>query len=374
MSGNKLDAIMEHVSGFGKGVQAEQFLSYLFPISKYRQNWKTLTEFGFSKRLPQEQYVSSHGFVWRNYVAPQSEETANFTGFADTGESQADYIPEALLYATKMVELCKQNNIAFVLYKTPHIGWSKERHNAVQAFADQNGVQYIDFNMRDILAESGISFATIFFDDAHVNIEGAIQVSRWLGKWLRENYALPYRKGDPGFAYLDADYARYEREARNAFLVRETNMMNYLNLLTDIDRTGYTVLFSIMDDGATALGDELRGKLAAMGFQSKFDEYGHSFIGVWQDGQVVYENRSATIDNKETDMLEYVSVLPGGQKYYVKSAGYKCGNESNIIINGADYSKHRRGFNIAVYDNTTGRVVDAVCWDTWKDAGISWAR
>ncbi|MDR1000787.1 MAG: hypothetical protein LBL96_08325 [Clostridiales bacterium] len=377
LSENKLQAISEHLSAFPKEKQTDQTLSYLFSINKYRQTWKTLTEFGFTKVSPLEDYYGFYGFVYRHRVTPQSEEVSNFVGFTDTGTGRANYQPEALLYAKKMIDLCKQNGITLILYKTPHIGWSAEAHNSVQSFADQNGVKYIDFNMGDYCAQAGISFATMFDDNAHMNIIGGIAMSQYLGRYLRDNLAdLPDHTGEPSYAAYENDLTRYKREVFNECFIRETNMSLYLDLLTAQEVRDYTIIFSVKDDCQAQMGEEILGKMRAMGFNSDkvFEEYGHSFIGVWQDERVIYEARSEDIDNAEVDTIDYKGVLPDGMKYYVKSAGYRCGNISNIVIDGTEKSKNSRGFNVVVYDSRTGRVVDSICWDTHANAGTTFKR
>lgn len=49
------------------------------------------------------------------------------------------------------------------------------------------------------------------------------------------------------------------------------------------------------------------------------------------------------------------------------SKTYNKGNEAKIIINGVDYAINRRGINIVVYDKKLCKVVDSVCFDTYKE-------
>ena len=53
--------------------------------------------------------------------------------------------------------------------------------------------------------------------------------------------------------------------------------------------------------------------------------------------------------------------------YDVVSAGYECGNECSIKIDGKEYGKNQRGLNIVVYNHVTKAVVDSVCFDTYEE-------
>jgi hypothetical protein len=55
----------------------------------------------------------------------------------------------------------------------------------------------------------------------------------------------------------------------------------------------------------------------------------------------------------------------------VRSAGRQQGNAASIRINGVEQSPDRRGYNLVVLDPATGRVRDAVAFDTFRSADES---
>jgi hypothetical protein len=349
-------------------------LSFFFPILKYHQTWKNLSADATNTFDANIHHQYFDGFKAQTNVWTPPESYFGFSGFTDTGTDKAEPYPEPISYIKKIVDLCSANNISLVLYKDTATDWTAAQHNAIQNLADSYGVPFIDFQMADVLSECNFDYTADLADLHHDNIRGAVKVSQYLGKYLHEHYDLTDYRRDADYAYLDNELARYEREKFNMSLVMETNMANYLGLLCNAEQDDYTVFFSIMDDGERSLGEELHEKLSAMGFESVFTDYAHSFIGIWQNGRVVHEQISLSTNDSETDALEYKGVLPDGNKVYVKSAGFLCGNVSNIIINGVDYSRHLRGFNIVIYDNKTRRVADSIRWDTHIDAGITFSR
>lgn len=166
------------------------------------------------------------------------------------------------------------------------------------------------------------------------------------------------------------------RELFNEKFVYITNLSTYLDHLQNAGKD-YTAIISVRDEAVMNLDDELRNKLRQLGFTSNFsveNAYQNSFIGIWQDGKVIYENLSKGSDDPEQDVLEFKGIMPDGMKYYVKSAGNKVGNESSIVIDGVQMSKNGRGMNIVIYDSRHKRVIDSIVFDTHKDAGITYKR
>lgn len=66
--------------------------------------------------------------------------------------------------------------------------------------------------------------------------------------------------------------------------------------------------------------------------------------------------------SKET-LTAIGSFRNGRSVYKIVSQGYYAGKSASIEIDGREYSKNGRGFNIVVYDNVTMKVIDQVRFD-----------
>lgn len=355
-------------------------LSYIFPIMKFHNRFREINKTDFTEASREDYYQLFRGYALitgkyspdQPMVPMQLDEAA----YEEPRE-------QALEYFYKIIKICRENNVELVLYKTPVGGntpvggdWQAARYNAVKNLAEENELPYIDFNLQEVMMESRLDFTVDQADAAHQNSSGAVKLTKYLGRYLHENYDLPDRRGDPDYAYLDQELERYEREKSNERLIQTCDLSSYLELLPDMGG-GYTVIISARDEAVNGLSEELRGQLKKFGFQCDLtpeNAYRHSLIGVWQDGRMVYEDFSEGVDNPERDALEFQGVLPDGMKYYVKSAGWEAGDTSSIIIDGVERSKNGRGMNIVVYDSVGGRVVDSVAFDTCADAGITFFR
>jgi hypothetical protein len=80
--------------------------------------------------------------------------------------------------------------------------------------ADEYGLKYIDFNMN--WKEIGINWSTDSQDGGdHLNRNGGLKLSSWLGTYLMDTYDLPDHRSEPETAeewnYL-YDYCEYTAE------------------------------------------------------------------------------------------------------------------------------------------------------------------
>lgn len=360
---------------------SESLFSYVFDIYKYHSGWNNLKEYGFSASDPAKDRYLHYGYRIKTKILDIPEKYKEFQGWVDGETDRVTYTDENYEYACMFLELCQKAGIEVILYKDlvtelSTITWSLEKHNTIQDFADFYEVSFIDFNMNDVFLSSGMDFSTDFADANHLNPIGAKKVTQYLGKYLNENYDLPDHRNDPQYKDMEMANARFQRILLGEHLVLTNNMADYLDQILDLDGQDYTVFFSVRNDCQRKLDDDLKTKLTELGFvpDKVFEEHGHSLIGIWQNGKMIYEKSSKGTRDIERDALEYKGELPDGMKYYVKSAGYYCGNVSSIVIDGTEYSKNGRGFNIVVYDNINGWVVDSIVFDTYKDAGVTYSR
>ena len=80
--------------------------------------------------------------------------------------------------------------------------------NSCQLLADELGVPFVNmFDVPDL-----VDFSTDLYDGvSHLNPDGAVKVTAYLGAWLHENCSLPDRRGDPAYADWDETLREYEQ-------------------------------------------------------------------------------------------------------------------------------------------------------------------
>lgn len=122
-------------------------------------------------------------------------------------EDVYEILPKNKPYLDKMVELSKKNGSEFVLFELPSPdSWDYEKHNAIQQYADENGLKFIDLNLIDI----GIDWNKDTVDKGdHLNIYGAKKVSNYLADFLHENYDLKDIREDENYSLWKTQYEEY---------------------------------------------------------------------------------------------------------------------------------------------------------------------
>jgi hypothetical protein len=174
----------------------EHFIEYVFPLLRYHSRWSELKnddyEHLFSKDL-----VTHNGYYMRVDTKAQSE-------FPDP-TPLADYTlgENAMSYLQKMADLCKEKGIALVLVKAPieYPHWYDEWDEQVVAFAEENGVDYI--NYIPLQEEIGLDMSQDTYDAGlHLNTQGAEKMAKYFGQYLVDNYDLTDYRTDAKYASI----------------------------------------------------------------------------------------------------------------------------------------------------------------------------
>lgn len=168
----------------------EQFLDYVFPILRYHSRWSALGaedfEYMFKSKKQTHNGYSMRVDVLPVESLPEPKILANYQ-FSDYAWS----------YLDMMRELCAEKGIELLFIKAPSVypHWYAEYDQQVRDYAEKYDIHYINF--LEIGEETGIDYSTDTFDAGmHLNLSGAEKTSVWLGKYLRDTYNLPDRRGE----------------------------------------------------------------------------------------------------------------------------------------------------------------------------------
>ena len=159
-SKNKLELIK------ASAPEGERF-SLACRFMKYHSRWNELKQADFEyKKKEMSDY--SKGF----YVLSTCYDNAkaqDLTGILE----EAPIAEKNMLYLNKIIELCNENDVELMLVKTPSNATPDEKkyYNTVERIAQENGVIFVDYNMH--YDEIGFDFKKDFFDDSHLNVDGA---------------------------------------------------------------------------------------------------------------------------------------------------------------------------------------------------------
>ena len=96
-------------------------------------------------------------------------------------------------------KMCRENDAELLLVSAPSpCNYNYKKHNALESYAKENGLPYIDLNMKT--EELGINWKTDSYDKGdHLNLSGAQKVTAYMAKYLKENYSIPDHRGEKAY-------------------------------------------------------------------------------------------------------------------------------------------------------------------------------
>ena len=172
----------------------EDFWSYVFPILRYHSRFDELTGEDFTYLL------KSRDNTWNGHLV---NKVVNPVGTLPAKRMLPDYQFGDICYEylDKMRLLCEENGVDLILIKAPSLYpyWYDEYESQIQDYADRHGLAYYNF-LNDAEA-IGIDYQTDTYDGGlHLNLPGAVKMSRWFADILAEKHGLEDHHEDAAIA------------------------------------------------------------------------------------------------------------------------------------------------------------------------------
>ncbi|MBO4862951.1 MAG: hypothetical protein J5517_01150 [Eubacterium sp.] len=360
----KREAIKEASNGMGA------VLGYTFPLLTYHSRWAEIKKTDFHKlHYEPRSYLRGYNMRTRRIFDEGTYEDMPLSTSVinENVEARVDVHEKAEKYFKEMVKFCNEKGIKLIMYKTPAVGnWGNKEHFSIQALADSEGVEYLDFVFEPLIDDIGYNPATDSENRKHNNYYGASKLTDWFGKYLTEECGATDVRGNADYSYMDDQLAEYKIKVKNVIRLKEaTNVGDYISILSE--GGNLTALITVKGSAGRKLSDDSRSKIARAGCAklSKLDDY-TAYIGVIEGGSVKYEKKLPEEERATGDGIAYSGRFPGGVKYTLTSGSSNNGDISSVRFDNEDYSLNQRGINIIVYDNDAETIVDDTCFDTWE--------
>lgn len=196
-SGSTLDQLTHTMSAMA---------NTMLPLLRYHDLWKQFKLSNFWQMPEYSTRSIEKGQKLSNEVDP-------YTGGPYTKET--DTVREFPIGVELLLDdfraICEKNHISLLLVEVPSASsWSYEKHNAVQAYADANGLPFLDLDIRQ--EELDFDWSTDTRDAGnHLNCRGAKKVTEFVGSYLHAHYDLPDHRSDPTYEQWHSDYLQYSR-------------------------------------------------------------------------------------------------------------------------------------------------------------------
>lgn len=359
----RLEMGMELARNRNEPFDEEYFYLTVLPLLEYHTNIELTEEEYYNLHL--EQLYEKKGYVmyagtdpvpWAEMSAvkerlnPEDKEAAA----AENYELYTRQINVNLDDLKRLQELCKANDCEMMLLKVPiyrtketyHSYWDWGKHEATRRLAEEMGVDFLDMHYENV----GLNWRADTKDSGiHLNVKGAVKVSKYLAKWLKKNRDIGTPATPELTARWDAQLAVYDGEKANSLLRLETNVKRYFKRLSQGD---YTLLAFVSGEVFETWSDELQDYFTNLtGCELDLRSPDNAALALVSRGGEVLDIASGA------DSAKVKGELPGGVAYKLKSR--RNLKEASMEVGGQKVPpKMKQGLLIAAYDNTLHCLVD----------------
>lgn len=179
---------------------AQEFARQMFPILKYHRFWK------MEPADPKLQTTIFNGFELRAAVAPY---TGGVYMHATDDRTPVTFITR--YYLDKIKRLCDAHGTKLLFVTAPSpVNHTMQRHNEVQALADELAVPYLDLNLNT--EELGIDWNLDTLDGGdHLNYTGCQKATAYLQRYMQTHYTLPDRRDDVRYEAWNKQAEEFEK-------------------------------------------------------------------------------------------------------------------------------------------------------------------
>lgn len=312
----------------------ENFVSLLFPITRYHSRWSEVVE---NYGEPKEVCPNYRGYAFSNEICG----TKDYKTLDESITEEKEFFWEYENILVKAIKYCKSKDIELIIYKGPDMDWDMQRHNAVKRVAIENDVTFLDFNLKELSEEIGFDYANDCEFLNHTNIFGAEKVSNYLGKYISEKYKIEDKRNNPEYEYLANQAKEYSYITENGKLVTYFNPGLYIDALKSEDFTVVYVKNSFMNDGSE-------------GFKGLVNELGFNMDKVNMPNYcAIYENGKIVVEEGSNENIHLERKVDGFNDLVI--------NTANLSINfsGNERSLFYPGFNVLIYNNQTNSIVES---------------
>jgi len=188
--------------------QNQSFISYIFPLIRYHNRWKqglTSNDFEFYKIDYADRFRGQYitrGFI--PYIMPDYFANKKFED-AEPYNSMSHY------YFKKMISFCKDKGIELIFISLPRVdNYDHSKHLAIKNLAYAHDLQFIDYNMPELIEETRFDPLADFQNETHLNVYGSQRISKHFGFFLKEEFSLLDRRNDLNFENWNTDLQYYK--------------------------------------------------------------------------------------------------------------------------------------------------------------------
>ena len=326
-----------------KDIYEENIINNLFGMYQFHTRWKELSKYDFESKSYYKGWLNESLLYT---TQPQKKLNYNFDNIT------ADMVPaDTIKYAEKIIDISKKYGAEVIFVDLPNCMNNSSQKNikAFELLCKNRNWNYINFH--NLSSELNIDYSKDFYNDSHLNKNGAKKVTDYMIKYLLDKYGDITYHNKKLLKMWDNDYLKYER-AVNTAEIKEVKIFNDWYNLSNYDN--YTMLISTNGNNVlNRLPQDIKDKFKSLGL-TKFetDKKNQKYVAVIDDGKVFYEE----VSNKNAE-------YKGRMKNKVNLLVSSVYNNATINVSGKQRSQNKYGINFVIYDKVNREIVDSIWLD-----------
>ena len=196
---------------FGRAEEIFQQAEKVFPVFRHHDRWKTFNMNYFSRETDYT-YVDPN----KGYLSHSAVKAANEEEYMVRSKKKEKIPAKNIRYVKDIKAICDQNNAKLVFISAPSTkNWNYMRHNSMKDFAEELGVDYIDLNT--LHSEINIDWSKDSMDNGdHLNLSGALKVTRYLGKYLDDQKIFEDKRELPVYSEWNEAVDEFNKSTKNS--------------------------------------------------------------------------------------------------------------------------------------------------------------
>lgn len=183
----------------------QERMDYYFDISSYHDNWE---QFSYENLRYGKNEYKAPGKDWVNIGKISGIEPPKLV---PVEEGKADPIAKESEEALRsLLKKCQEEDIPVLFVATPYaISKSAQRKNMyLSKIIEEAGFHFLDCHQ--YMEEIGLDFSQDYYDPRHANVIGTEKITRFVGKYIQENYQLSTEHSEKQTAEWN-EYAKRNR-------------------------------------------------------------------------------------------------------------------------------------------------------------------
>lgn len=203
----------EMILQIGKDNVNQNIWTYFFPLLQYHSRWNEISETDFIDTQVDKFQTYNKGAL---FLLQYSEDEIIYDPtIFEQGPESLPISEYSWGYYQKMLNLCAENDIPVAVVSLPvsttAIGILRT-HETVKKVCVEIGLNYYDMNAPTAWEAYGFDTKTDFYDDGHMNANGAVKLSKALAEMLQADYGLPDHRGDEAYSAWENDWNSFYKK------------------------------------------------------------------------------------------------------------------------------------------------------------------